>query len=73
MSERESLFPVVPLDRYCLAPCVEQLTEGECDCTRRIAREVEEATRRAIASFGDDEEETLIGNDRDYEERLRRG
>ena len=38
-TERESLFPFVPLDRYCFAPCIEQLTEGECDCTRRIARE----------------------------------
>jgi len=49
-----SLFPPRTLDRYYLAPCAEQLTEGSCDCTRRIAREVEEATRRALASFATD-------------------
>jgi hypothetical protein len=50
-AERESLFASQPIDRWCLAPCPEQLAVGECDCTRRIAGEVEEATKRALASF----------------------
>jgi hypothetical protein len=43
--------PLPGEDRYCFSPCVTQLAGGECDCTRRIAREVVEAMKRAIDSF----------------------
>lgn len=41
-----SLFPHIPLDRYCFCPCSEQITTGECDCTRRIKREVKLAIEK---------------------------
>jgi hypothetical protein len=30
-----------PLDRYCFMACDEQRETGECDCTRRIKRDIE--------------------------------
>ena len=41
--------------KFCFAPCDDQQAGRECDCTRRIAAEVKEATRRALASFATDE------------------
>ena len=41
--------------KFCFAPCDDQRAGRECDCTRRIAAEVKEATRRALASFATDE------------------